>query len=333
MKKLIVSTLALSTLLWIGCGGDDDDGGGGGDNTITVTADTMIAPAMPLVYNDAAWDDVTATSISLSGGAPLPVGSVKSPLGPDKSLSAPSSVDLQAIKKNDTLFLRFQWNDAMQSLQRDNWELNDSVAFTFTPYEDSRGEDQAFAMFEGAPGGGWDTWNWRLLTTGTQNFAEDLTFRNDSLVADSGLNVTAVRNGAKSLNEQDKPFWVHELEWEFTGDIMFKSELKENDIWVHANSRRWPRLQTVPGWYIVDDVNWENISESRWDVRTSHNYDDQAGLWTVVMSRSLTGSSDDVNMTNLDRIKTRIGILDNWTKIATGSSQRAFSVDFWLALP
>ncbi len=332
MKKLFVSAIALSALLWIGCG-DDDDNGDDGDNLITVTASTLIAPAMPLVCNDTAWDDVTATSISLKTGNPLPVGPVKTPLGPDKSLAVPPSVDLQAIKKDGRLYLRFQWADNSRSIHRDNWELNNTETFRFTWYENSRGEDEAIAMFDGAPGGGWDTWNWRLLTTGTYNFAEDYTYRNDSLIVDAGLNPMAYQNLPMNFQDPTKPHWVDMTEWEFTGDILWKSNLKDNDHWVQANASRWTLGQTVPGWYIVDDVDWENISESRWDVRTSHYWDEAGEQWTVVMSRTLLGSSDDVNMTDLTRIKTRIGILDNYTDFNPGSSQRAFSGDFWLALP
>ncbi|MDH3890590.1 MAG: hypothetical protein OEV49_05865 [candidate division Zixibacteria bacterium] len=331
MKKLIVSTIALSTLLWIGCG--DDDEVIPGDNSITVTPGTTVAPAWPLVYNDAAWDDVTATTISLSTGAALPVGPIKSPLGPDKSLAAPSSVDLQAIKIGDRLYLRFQWADASRSIQRDNWELNNNETFRFTWYEGTRGEDEVFAMFEGAPGGGWDTWNWRLLTTGTQNLAEDLTFRNDSLIADAGANSVAFQNRPKSINDPTQPTYVDSSEWEFTGDVMYSNHMRNLDIWVQANARNWTVGQTVPGWYIVAGVDWENIDESRWDVRTAHHFDEQAGQWTVVMSRTLAGSTDDVSMANISRIKTRIGVLDNYTDIAPGSSQRAFSADFWIALP
>ncbi|MCK4373437.1 MAG: hypothetical protein KAW61_09820, partial [candidate division Zixibacteria bacterium] len=172
MKKLIVAAMALSTMFFVGCGGDDDDNGNG-DTTITVTADTTAAPASPLVYNDAVWTSVASTSIPISTSGSLPVSPGKSPMGPSKALAAPSSVDLQAIKKDGRLYLRFQWNDYSLSMQRDNWKMLHLDDFNFFHNDGLNGEDQLWVSFEGAPSGGWDTWNWRVLTTGQVNRAED----------------------------------------------------------------------------------------------------------------------------------------------------------------
>lgn len=326
MKKLIVSAVALSTLLWVGCGSDDDDPPPP-DTTVTVTADTMTAPAMPLVYNDPVWDDVTATSISLLD-PPMPVGPLKTPMGPDKSLNAPSSVDLQAIKKGDRLYLRIQWTDASLSMQREQWTYSLEQGFSFTIND--IGEDQVIALFEGGPGFGWDLWNWRVLTTGIQNKAEDGTWLDGDTVWDAGLNRIATKN---ATNDIHTPPWFHSSRWEFTGDVLYRSEKISRDSAMTGGTDSWVIGQTVPGWWIDDEVDWTTITESRWDIEAGYNYDSTADRYTLVMARDMAAHEDDIDMSVLSRIKTRIGILDNSLDFGRGSSQRAFSADFWLALP
>ena len=217
MKKIIVAAMALSTLFFVGCGGDDDDNGNG-DTTITVTADTTAAPATPLVYNDPVWNSVQATTIGIAGGTPLPVGPTKSPMGPDKALAVPASVDLQAIKKGGRLYLRFQWVDSELSMQRDNWKLNDIDGFNFSTRIGDIDEDQIFVMFEGAPDGGWDTWNWRVLTTGQVNLAEGMTYDSETLDPDDGGKVTALLN--KTGPDDSRPVYIHEDKSDFIGAVL-----------------------------------------------------------------------------------------------------------------
>ncbi len=327
MKKFLVTVIALSALFWMGCGGDDDSGGNN-DNTVTVTADTMTAPAIPLVYDDPVWDNVAATSITLSTAAPLPAPPVKSPFGPDKSLAAPSSVDVQAIKKDGRLYLRFQWTDSDMSMKREQWVLFDIDNFNFTHRTDL-GEDQVVIMFEGDADCGWDLWNWRLLTTGYQNRAEDGTILNSDITWDNGPNRVASEN---STNDPLRPLWFPSSEWEFIGDIMLKSERVSFNT-VYPNRNNWTVGQTVPGWYINDDVDWSTNTESRWEITTAHHYDEATNQYTLVMSRTLAGQDDDLDLSVPDRVKAKVGVLDDHTDFDPGSSERAFSADFWLDLP
>jgi hypothetical protein len=55
--------------------------------------------------------------------------------------------------------------------------------------------------------------------------------------------------------------------------------------------------------------------------------------YTLVMARDLTAHEDDIDMSELTRIKTRVGILDDETVFSTGNSKCKFSEDFWLNLP
>ena len=332
MKKLIVSAVALSALFWVGCGDDDDDPPPV-ETTVTVTADTMTAPATPLVYNDDVWDDVTATSITLSTATALPVAPLRTPLGPNKALAAPSTVDVQAIKKGGRLYLRFQWTDSDLSMQRDNWLLYDVANFNFAP-QIHLGEDQVVALFEGDSISGWDMWNWRVLTTGSQNKAEDGSMLDGATIWDAGANHVAYKNATPGDNSSPQRF--PNIQWEFTGDLLYKSDTvtRSQALPLRYN---WDLNQTVPGWYIDDEMNWAAITESRWDIEAVYNYAVGIGvpnLYTLVMARDLTAHEDDVDMSELTRIKTRVGILDNYyLDLGDGSSQRAFSEDFWLNLP
>ncbi len=338
MKKLIVAAMALSTLFFVGCGGDDDDGPPP-DTTITVTADTMTAPATPLVYDDTVWTSVATTSIPISTSGSLPVSPGKSPLGPSKALAAPSSVDLQAIKKGGRLYLRFQWDDATLSMQRDNWRMIDSANFNFA-HDTLYGEDQLWVSFEGTPSGGWDTWNWRVLTTGQLNLAEDGSVSSGDTTWDDGANRAAFLNPIRNVMDSVRPRYVHIDEWQFTGDILLKSQRLDLDTaynQVLASRHNWNLEQTVPGWYINDDdIDWD--AESRWEIQAVYNYDPgtgNPGRYTLVLARDLSGSTDDLDMSEVSRVKTRIGIFDDFDNLEEtgGSSQRAFSADFWLVLP
>ena len=330
MKKLIVAAMALSTLFFVGCGDDDDDDPPP-DTTITVTADTTAAPATPLTYNDAVWNSVTPTTIALSQTFTLPVAPLRSPLGPSKSLTAPDSVDVQAIKKHGRLYLRLVWTDTDSSMQRDVWAY-DQPFFNFI-HQSYLGEDQVFVLFEGATLTGWDLWNWRVLTTGTMNRAEDGRMVDSNILWDDGPNRVASPN--PSGDQLDKrPTYVHQDEWLFTGDILLKSERKLVTWEVTQNDDNWSNTMTVPGWIINDEgIDWD--AESRWEVQAAYNY--SAGEYTLVMTRSLTAREveKDLDMTELGRIKTKIGIFDDDDDLSwnSSSSQRKFSADFWLVLP
>ncbi|MCK4461343.1 MAG: hypothetical protein KAW46_06035 [candidate division Zixibacteria bacterium] len=332
MKKLIVAAMALSTMFFVGCGGDDDDNGNG-DTTITVTADTTAAPASPLVYNDAVWTSVASTSIPISTSGSLPVSPGKSPLGPSKALAAPSSVDLQAIKKDGRMYLRFQWNDYSLSMQRDNWAISDLDNYNFA-LDTSYGEDQLWISFEGLPSGGWDTWNWRVLTTGQVNRAEDGTVIDGDTTWDEGTNPSAYPN---SDNDPYRPVKIHGDEWQFTGDVLLQSEtvaVMEG----YAGRNNWTKGQTVPGWYINDLNDWDSDNSSRWDVQAVYNYDPGIGgpgRYTVVLARDLSGGAEDLDMSETGRVKARIGIFDDYDYLESvgGDTKRKFSGDFWLALP
>jgi hypothetical protein len=244
---------------------------------------------------------------------------------------------MQAIKKDGRLYLRFQWDDADLSMLREQWKLIEVDGFNFNR-QTHLGEDQLYVLFEGATDG-WDTWSWRVLTTGQLNLAEDGTISSGDTTWDGGANRAAFLNPVRNVMDSVRPRYVHVDQWQFTDDILLRSQRLDLDTaynQVLAGRHNWDSAQTVPGWYINDDViDW--AAESRWEVQAVYNYDPGIGIpgrYTLVMARDLTtGDEADLDMSELTRMKTRVGILDDYTDLDPGSSQRHFSGDFWLALP
>jgi len=328
MKRLFATAAALTALVWVGCGGDDDEPPPPVDRTIIVTADTTTAPAIPLTVDDAAWGSVEAVTIPLSTATPLPSAPARSPLGPSMASAAPSEVEVQAIRKGGHLFFRLQWNDATLSMQRENWELFDKNDFNFNHRTD-RGEDQAVVLFEGAPGG-WDMWNWRILTTGQMGRAEDATLSAGEVVLDAGVNEVATAN---ATNDPFSPPWFHTDQWLFTGDVFLFSDRTVPRSQAVLQKSNWELGQTVPGWWINDNIDWSSITESRWDIYAAYDYDAEADQYTLVLVRDLSAGEEDLDMSGETRVNTRIGILDNAISFSAGTSQRAFSATFYLDLP
>ena len=340
MKRFLVTAAMLSALMWIGCGGDDDEKPPP-DNTIVVTADTMTAPAIPLVYNDAAWNSVAATTIPLSTGSNLPVSPMKTPLGPSKALSAPDSVAIQAIKKGGRLYLRFQWDDGDLSMKRDVWRLETIDGLNFAhDSTDVNGEDQLWILFDGAPDG-WDAWSWRVLTTAPANLAEDGAIAGGDTIWDAGSNRVSSPNPQLSLYDPKHPRFIHTDRWLFTGDVLNASDRMDltvgnNYVAFLQGANNWTVGQNVPGWYFNNEVDWDAVNlshdDSRWDVRAAYSYDVEAG-YTLVLSRDLAGEDDDLDMSEQSRVTVRIGILDGYKSLDPGDTRRKFSGNFYLELP
>ncbi|MEA3297382.1 MAG: hypothetical protein U9R56_05910, partial [candidate division Zixibacteria bacterium] len=234
------------------------------------------------------------------------------------------------------LYLRLVWEDATHDVTPENWKLLDKDNFNFAYNQDVNFEDQLFIMLEGAPGGGWDTWNWRSHTTGVAGRAEGMTFLNSELDIDEGPNPLATQNGQAGGS---RPTYVHQDEWEYDGFVLYiedvipvVSALQGRTNW--KDSTDTPDESTVPGWIIDTTVNKEGQPvESRWDIRTAYSHTDSLDQYTLVLKRQLnTTFTDDLDMSNLIKVKTKIGILNNQRDLLLGSSKRGFTSDFWLEL-
>ena len=101
-------------------------------------------------------------------------------------------------------------------------------------------------MFDGAPGGGWDVWNLRVLTTGAGGLAEGLTWDNNTLTTDNGNLKVAYDNGSPTGNDPD---YCHKDTCEFDGHILLmEDKIHYNDpITVGNDTTYW---KATDGWIV-----------------------------------------------------------------------------------
>jgi hypothetical protein len=169
----------------------------------------------------------------------------------------------------------------------------------------------------------------------------------------------------ENLSRSGDPTYVHEDTSEFNGFALYMSErlhwFKDSwfnttdiidtidtqyvgedtiydTIWV-LDKRTWPITsgwtvgQRVPGWLIEDGAQFytEEDLGSRWDTRAVMDFDSTDGVYTVVLKRKLaTGYDDDLDMSTLDSIMTRVVILNNGSDIYRADTWRGVSKDIWL---
>jgi hypothetical protein len=322
MKKLTTIILFCVTLaIGLGCG--DDDGGGSTDpiplSSLEVRTD-LAAPPMTSV-DDAVWSGVTPTVLALSNVNAPPVAS-------PKPLFFTDSVWVQAIAASGRLYLRLEWDDDDLSLQRDNWKLNTIPSLNFTHNRGVFNEDGLYFMFEMPEDGGWDTWNWRSLTTGQTGCAEGMTFADSVFTpdADDGVHTLAWDN--YNYGDASCPRWVHKDLSAFESDVLYINDTVPARA--DMNHLHWQIGQTIPGWVLVDSVLPAAMSDqSRWDIKAIYDYDDAAGHYKLVMSRSLSGGAGDLNLSGLTEVKAKIGIINDFQPHANGSG-RIFTEDFMM---
>ncbi|MFH1687398.1 MAG: hypothetical protein ABIE70_07740 [bacterium] len=321
MKQLFLAVSVLALLL-VGCGSDDKGTDNGDPVLPSVTASTTAtAPAMTSV-NEATWAGVTETALKISASIVPPTASAKVSTLTD-------SIHVKAIKTGGRLYLRLQWSDDSLHMDRDVWQMVDPDNFNFTHLnvgESSYKEDQLYVLFEDQTNATWDTWNWRVLTTAQKSAAEDMSYDGSTLVEDQGSSPAAFENQP----EGSRPSRVHVREHEFTGQVMsYDSTVSSSQAL--PGRLNWTVGQTVPGWFLASyELPRE---ESRWDVDAIYEYDAAGDKYTVVLARDLAGQSDDLDMSQMARVKVKLAVLDNVKNLLSGSARRGLTEDFWLVLP
>ncbi len=318
MRKLIPFIMVLFLTLCLACGDDDGTDSNGEPTLKSVYADTTVGAPPFVSANDAVWNQVTPTALSVA----MNIGP------PAKGAGFADSLWFQAIKTDSMLYIRVVWNDAGHTLWRDHWSLWDIVNFNLSRNVYGFDEDQLFVMFEGAPGGGWDTWNWRSLTTGQAYRAEGMTYDGGTMTLDTGVNVIAKEN--KQDVGMSRPKYIHKDMSAFDGWVLYEEDcISANANW--HNDPGWDSGMTVPGWYIDTAVSaWTAGPQSRWDITALYAH--SAGTYTVVLARPLTSFGEDLDMSALERVKVKIGVFDNQISFTTGGTYRAFTEAFWLVL-
>lgn len=297
------------------------------DTKTRVIAPLVTGSVDPLDVDDPVWNDIDTYRVGLLCSI--------APKVTEATGVFHRSVDLQALLTPTHLHVRLQWFDSSFSVWKDHFEVVDPLPPTF--YHDTiyELEDQVFVMIDGAPGGGWDTWNWRALTTGAVDLAEGYRFQAGNLVRDAGIDTVATPNPAHSQTAQ--PLWAHKDTSEFFGHVLHWADTFKT---FHATGG-WIDGQRLPGW-IVDTASATHLRElsprqSRWDIDAAFDYDSLGSpaqyQYRLVLSRFLnTQSSDDVNLTDADSVKIKLGVMDNEENISIETNGRGFSDEFWLIL-
>lgn len=354
MKKLILLALICCfSFVLVNCSSDDTPPPNGPDPVVVprVVVNSTVAEPAFISTDETVWNSVAQIAIDIqTSGLALPSSIAR--------LTA-DSVYMQAISSDSNLYLRFQWNDTSHNVWRDHYYVTDTtvtVTFIKTDSFIQSNEDQLYVMFNGAVNG-WDTWGWRALTTGGGGFAQGFTLvASDSLTTDAvGTSPTlevAIRNTPRPLSSD--PNYVHLDTSDFTGSVLYfdsaihwstvlKVKLDTLDIgppldtvsrdifW--PTTRGWDIGQKVPGWLIYKSMATRTDAAlgSRWDTKAISSYDDATSTYTLILKRKLaTGFSEDLDMSTVDSVKTRLAILNNMTSLLKGDTDRGLTKDFWL---
>lgn len=360
MKRLVPIVVILSLGLWFGCSSDDDDGNGNGNGVglDRVIADTTVsAPSLDSV-NDPAWDSVPVVTLEavVAGSSPK--------IGGDQS-AAVILLSLQAIEKDNTLYLRLSWSDQSFSVWRDHFYVTDLVGGATANFSRDlqAHEDQVFVLFQMPETMDWDVWNWRVLTTDPGGLAEGLTLQKDGftfidtqwVLNDSGRIIdtlyvektidtllsdigTPVGGGGEFfkvalplITESSQPKQMHSTGASFKGYLLYEAE-----VVTMVAQAGWALDDTLPG-FRIDESFTKNRSvadrNSRFDIKAASSYDNDLGIYTVVLARALNSFADDLDLSTLGQVKVKIGLFDNQTRFLTGSIKRSFTSEFWLVLP
>jgi hypothetical protein len=268
-----------------------------------------------------------------------------------KITAVPSEVKVQAIAKNDTLYLRLRWADPTFSAYPHLDTVSNISPLTFERDVLAQ-EDQAFVMFEDATLG-YDVWGWQVLRTGGLGLGKGYTYSDGVLTPDA--NGTSVLPTASENNEQGftSPIYMSGDTSEFNGyvlylppngnTVLFSDSMRTDTTDVggqqvittvtFGQSTGWSLGQKLPG-YVLDSsvvASWRTDVQrgSILDIRTTDSY--SGGGYSLVMKRAMnTGYEDDLDMVPLDSVKVVIGLFDNQDSFTTGGTRRGFSAPFWI---
>jgi hypothetical protein len=352
MRRLVPIWVILLLALWVGCGEDKGTDNNGETPTPRLVADTGVNEPSLESVDDPVWSSVDSLVISVSQ-------SNTPKISPGQSAAIPKDVTVKAVKKGGKLYLRLKWSDATFDAYPDRFEVTSVDTISEPPRVHFlrkshvvTEEDQIFVMFDSLPSGGYDVWNWRVLTTGGGGFGKGFTYRNNSLIADENGASSDSVIAAENILQGDVPTYAHKDLSQFNGYVLFIQEavhymndtlgyyidpvLNDTTPIFFYNTTGWDSGQIVPGWLI--DSNFVHSSEqergSRWDIRAVSEYIDNPGEYHLVLCRKLnTGFNDDLDLSAVDSVKVKIGIFDGQDDFNIGSSNRGFSDEFWLILP
>ncbi len=320
MWRLIQLCAIAALVLVVACSSSDDDSGPTGPSDTRQRVAAYVTTSAPATDDpfDPLWDSVDVDTVPIRRSGAI-INSMK---------ALPTHFELQIIRSTERLFVRCAWADPESNLRISPCRCisNDGTAlFIKDSSEFDFGEDQLLVMFDGAANDGWDTWRWLSYRTGTVGLAEGMIYRNGALIADA----SSIEVYTNNVVDAGLPTYLSVEGPDFTGDTLYMSEATTD--WTGFQLSGWTNGQTIPG-YLIDSAAARQVKaspQSRWDILSAWDYDESSGIHTVVLSRKLnTGffSGDDVDLTPLDSVAVRIGMLDDLPDLLdNNSSQQAFT--------
>ncbi len=342
MRKLLASGLILSVALLWGCGGNDNGTGGDGGETLQrlVANTTVTAPTFSSA-DETVWNSVDSVMV--------PVSQTNTPkiVPAGKITSLATEVKVQAIRKNDTLYVRLRWVDDSFDAWPDYYAVTDTTPVKLTRNTVEQ-EDQAYVMFDGAPGGGYDCWAWKVLRTGGAGMGMGYTYNNYTLTPDAAGSVAlpiATSNPPDNTYISKDTSQFHSYILKLTDIVHLRDSLRVDTVIFgdppettyatryFEDTRGWTIDQKVPGYVIDASVGGAAHTDAQrgslLDIRAVDNYANNQ--YSLVLKRKMnTGYADDMDLTTVDSVKVEIAIFNNQNLFTTGGTRRGISNPFWI---
>ncbi len=347
MRKLLASILILSIgLLW-GCGGSDSGTGddGGGTPPVRLLVNTSVAAPTMSSPDETVWNSVDSVMVAVSAAnTPKVVPGAK-------IAAVPSEVKVQAIAKNDTLYVRLRWADPTFSAYPHLNTVTTTSPLTFSRDVTAQ-EDQAFVMFESAVDT-FDVWGWQVLRTGGLGLGMGYTYADGALTPDAAGTASLEIPVPNNEPGFTAPIYMSGDTSEFNGyilylppsgnTVLFTDPMRVDttdvggqlviDTISYGQSTGWTVGQKLPG-YVLDSsvvAAWRTDANrgSILDIRTTDNY--SGGIYSLVMKRAMnTGYADDMDLSAADSVRVVVGLFDDQDSFTTGGTHRGFSIPFWV---
>jgi hypothetical protein len=367
MKKIFPLFLVLLLALWVGCGGDDDGGPG---PTPEVTARVVVnttAGAPSMSANDAAWDNVEGATVEVVKAGALPATAAPTVVSGTATMQAIAAGDDLFIRLqwDDTSFNVWRQHYHVDTViafadfdRKDVLEQAEDQLFVM--FEDTMGgywDTWNWRSLTTGAGGFAEGFNFvdsPLVTDAVGSKVVEIALENQSRSGDPTYvhEDTCEFNGFALYMSEKLRF---DDSWFDTTNIIdtiivdtFDTLIVDFDTFYDTvltdtvyelNERTWPLTsgwtngQRVPGWLIEDGAQLYTEDElgSRWDTRAVMDYDSTDGVYTVVLKRKMaTGYDDDLDMSTLDSVMTRVVILNNGLNLFRADTWRGVSKDIWL---
>lgn len=330
MKWLTPFAILLAFGLFAGCDDDDDNGTDNGDPTAPRVVASVVTTEPPIDDpDDAIWDDVDSTTLSVAGTNTPKQGTTK-------QAALPTAMHVQAVVNGQHLYMRVRWADPTNDAYPGHYTVSAvGPPLTFN-YVETAEEDQLYVMFQDPLTDDYDVWNWQALRTAGAMVARGMTYEGGELVIDSNATANLPASIENRETNFQLPKWLPRDSSEFQGSVLAVQDGVERITFDGTGG--FSVGDTIPGWLVDTALTGASHTDEQrgsvWDVRTATVYDDAASEYRVLFRGPLASTfDDDIDLAALDSIQVMIGVFDNQDAFNVGGTHRAFSQKFWLILP